>query len=496
MSALVLSFAQETRRRVDWSAQELAEFYRVESALLQAGLKVETERGISDEGEPWFAFCRAEDGDVIVHIARVNNEYILAGPTYQGVAHGRDIRSLVGDLVARHPLVRIDSRQRGNSNIFMHPAALLIAVVATAFLKSGEAHAMSDQAPTPASAKNSWVFFSGLRSGPEVDTTAASISFDAAHAAVIMSAVLSFLAPQDGSPAIAPVPHEAASLPSIGGLAPAPAAGLGLHSVSLANPGPSDQAVMASDSPLSPSIEQPSSHALDVSSTLSILAVLSDIAKSPPPTAPVLLDGQFHAADVLLPGFSGLEHVSANPVQSGISEKAALVVALSASDAGLPKVLAATVLVGDDLVAQLGPDQFSHLVKLPDMLQATLQSSQHEAIDPSQLPAGINVSHIPDVGGSQNANTGGTAAPAVDATATAPHATINFEAAIHAFMAETPGYKMVTTASDVVFYDSYTLSHNFNAIKSVTWDFPDGSTLSLVGTAAAVHDAAVHAGIA
>ena len=28
------------------------------SALIQAGLKIDTERGVSDEGDPWFAFCR------------------------------------------------------------------------------------------------------------------------------------------------------------------------------------------------------------------------------------------------------------------------------------------------------------------------------------------------------------------------------------------------------------------------------------------------------
>src|SRR5690242_6832870 len=101
MSAKLLPFTRSFLRPSDWSAQELAEFYRVEAALIQAGLLIESERGLSDEGEPWFAFCRSEDGEVIVHIARLDNEYLLAGPAYDGLARGNDIRSLVQNLVAR-----------------------------------------------------------------------------------------------------------------------------------------------------------------------------------------------------------------------------------------------------------------------------------------------------------------------------------------------------------------------------------------------------------
>ena len=55
----------------DWTAQELAEFYRVEAALVTSGMRVESERGLSDEGDPWFIFCRSEDKEVIAHFARI-----------------------------------------------------------------------------------------------------------------------------------------------------------------------------------------------------------------------------------------------------------------------------------------------------------------------------------------------------------------------------------------------------------------------------------------
>src|SRR5262245_47670585 len=106
MSANIVSIDRLLRRSRDWSSQELAEFYRVESALVQAGLNIDTERGLSDEGEPWFAFCRRDDGEVIVHIARIGGFYTLAGPAYEGIAYGPDIGTLVRDLITRYPLVR------------------------------------------------------------------------------------------------------------------------------------------------------------------------------------------------------------------------------------------------------------------------------------------------------------------------------------------------------------------------------------------------------
>src|SRR6516225_7434622 len=144
MSANVVTLERGFRHKSDWSPRELGEFYRVESALLQAGLKIETECGVSDEGDPWFAFCRPDDGEVIVHIARIDGNYILAGPCYEGIACGTDIASLVQDLASRHPLMQMRGNiVRPGSNVFVHPAVLLIAIIATAFFKGTEARALT-----------------------------------------------------------------------------------------------------------------------------------------------------------------------------------------------------------------------------------------------------------------------------------------------------------------------------------------------------------------
>src|SRR5262249_48091050 len=105
MSAKVVPISRLFQRSWDWSPREIAEFYRVEAALLQAGLRIDTARGRSDDGDPWFVFCRHDDGEVIIHIARIDGEYVLVSPCYDGVARGRDNGSVGLYLRLPDPLV-------------------------------------------------------------------------------------------------------------------------------------------------------------------------------------------------------------------------------------------------------------------------------------------------------------------------------------------------------------------------------------------------------
>src|SRR5262249_50461902 len=129
-------------------------------------------------------------GEVIIHIARIDGEYVLVSPCYDGVARGCDIASMVRDLVSRHPLVHVPhNKGKPDSNVFLHPAVLLIAVVATAFFKQGEARA--------ATADSNEDDAASARSMPALATSPlalkgalhASVTMDAAQSAVILSAV-------------------------------------------------------------------------------------------------------------------------------------------------------------------------------------------------------------------------------------------------------------------------------------------------------------------
>ncbi len=70
------SFSTAPTTSGDWSQQELAEFYRVEAASIQAGLRLSLDRGVTDEVDPWLVFCR-EDGEVFLHFARIDGSYVI-----------------------------------------------------------------------------------------------------------------------------------------------------------------------------------------------------------------------------------------------------------------------------------------------------------------------------------------------------------------------------------------------------------------------------------
>src|SRR5271167_2143501 len=113
-----------------WTNEELAELYRVEHSLLQAGLVVETESGVSDEGDPWFVFCHS-DGHVVVHIARIDGTYYLHCPALSAPLKGRSFSGLtkefIGSVARPH-----DTAKSGR--VVAHPSALLSLLVAAAML--------------------------------------------------------------------------------------------------------------------------------------------------------------------------------------------------------------------------------------------------------------------------------------------------------------------------------------------------------------------------
>lgn len=139
----VVSLLKGAPRARDWSNQELAEFYRVEDSLIRAGLSVQTDRGVSDEGDPWFIFCHSETGDIIIHFARFDGFYAVASPALDRCARGADFRSLIEALIESHPLVI--AKANGVTKISIHPAALIVALVMTCFFKLAQTQAFADQ---------------------------------------------------------------------------------------------------------------------------------------------------------------------------------------------------------------------------------------------------------------------------------------------------------------------------------------------------------------
>ena len=89
--------------RQGWSRQELTHFHRVFEALWEAGLSLETDSGVTDEGEPWFVFCDVTTGEVVVHFARLGRECAVYASFLNGRLTGRVLPTLVERFLDRCP---------------------------------------------------------------------------------------------------------------------------------------------------------------------------------------------------------------------------------------------------------------------------------------------------------------------------------------------------------------------------------------------------------
>ncbi|MFN3253746.1 hypothetical protein [Roseibium album] len=131
----------------DWTNQELADLYRVESLLVQAGIKMSTGRGVTDENDPWFVFCR-EDGDVFVHLARADGRYLLDSLGLSGLLEGPDFATLIDTFVKQLAALRANDDESNvvsfrpkmlrDKGVHLHPSILLAALIWTLYLASDD----------------------------------------------------------------------------------------------------------------------------------------------------------------------------------------------------------------------------------------------------------------------------------------------------------------------------------------------------------------------
>lgn len=129
----------------DWDNQELADLFRVKNILETAGLAIEIDRGVSDEGDPWFIFCH-ETGEVFIHFCRIDGFYILDNPNLYHPLKGRDFNGLVTDFTQNAFTQDIsETHSEDHAHVIrfdragklrLHPSTVLAALVWTLFLAS------------------------------------------------------------------------------------------------------------------------------------------------------------------------------------------------------------------------------------------------------------------------------------------------------------------------------------------------------------------------
>ena len=123
-----------------WSNQDMASIYRVQHMLDQAGVPVFLDHGFTDEGDPWFVFCR-EDGDVFAHLCRIDGYYLLDSPTLSAPLRGFNFTDLVDQFVSRSVKRETSPKVvplRPDDKVFLHPFTMLTALVWTLFLASDD----------------------------------------------------------------------------------------------------------------------------------------------------------------------------------------------------------------------------------------------------------------------------------------------------------------------------------------------------------------------
>lgn len=136
----------EELRLADWDNNELAGLYRVEDLLVQANVRISTGRGVSDEGDPWFVFCR-DNGEVFVHLARIDGSYLLDSPGLTDILRGPDFAELINRFVrqvadktqaAASNVVAFRPRALQDQMIRLHPSVMLAALVWSLYLASDD----------------------------------------------------------------------------------------------------------------------------------------------------------------------------------------------------------------------------------------------------------------------------------------------------------------------------------------------------------------------
>ncbi|MBS7699044.1 MULTISPECIES: hypothetical protein [unclassified Chelatococcus] len=492
-------------RSNDWSNQELAEFYRVEASLVQAGLLVDTDRGITDENEPWFVFCNSETGDVIIHFARIDGAYVAASGAFDGVLRGRDFRSVVEALLSRHPLVMPKARD----NIRLHPSSLLVALVATAFFKLSDVDAQASEAnhkgSDGGSSREIWIKSDG-------DVKQASIQLDRRHVAVVLAAMTfavthdfngdwthwlskaaDWLDEDHGASDVAAAPRLASDLIEFANLAETP----------------SDAAPVrvehASILPLDGGhIEQLATLFGDKLSLLSLLTSLMNGTQTAekaggsgvelPGAVAVVEDlstynnqeaarnGSSAAADTPREMVAGRDREVTTEQKADSAEVVTVVLSQSPSEQSSLPVVEAVRYVESSGLASVDSRE---ILKVGDGLLASLTSGD--------IALGPIADVLPEAASTPSSGQDGK--DQASGLAVKIEALFGDNRPLHAFHDDADDYKSVMatfkeknadfevalSGKDIVFYDLTPDVHPGDALSFVTWTFEDGSTLSLIG---------------
>src|ERR1700761_7642281 len=98
MAAQVIAIRNSAAQSRGWSTQELAEVFRLTDMLQRHGIDLEIDYGVSDEGDPWLVLSDPSAAEINFHIARINQQYIIARSGSEEITSRRHLRE-IADIV-------------------------------------------------------------------------------------------------------------------------------------------------------------------------------------------------------------------------------------------------------------------------------------------------------------------------------------------------------------------------------------------------------------
>lgn len=153
------------RQNFGWTNQECADLYRAHALIQAARPGLECDQGVSDEGDPWF-LIGDQQGDVFIHICRINGLYIVDSVTLPQVLTGKDFKSLIENFL----LTAADKDQKAaepanvirltrGGTVCLHPSMMIAALIWTILLEIDElalpvASSLNDQNEGESSAQD------------------------------------------------------------------------------------------------------------------------------------------------------------------------------------------------------------------------------------------------------------------------------------------------------------------------------------------------------
>ena len=105
MSEDVVYLTDVRRHRADWSKKELGYLERAAHLVRKLGISVETDHGVTDEGEPWFVICDASSDEVLAHFCRTQGRYIACAPFLESSLVGHTFADLIERVLDRHAAI-------------------------------------------------------------------------------------------------------------------------------------------------------------------------------------------------------------------------------------------------------------------------------------------------------------------------------------------------------------------------------------------------------